>query len=434
MILFKACPRCGGDIDITRTDDIYCVQLCCLEQPDERIVELMYMRDGRPVYYMTNNANASDSVSTDEIQVGGSSGFDLDGTGVALHIWDGGSVRTTHQELTGRVTLAEVVGLSNHSTHVAGTMIATGVVAAAHGMANQATLKSYDFFNDETEMVGQGGVAILSNHSYGTIAGWFFGDLGLGTGDDWHWFGDVNVSTVEDPNFGRYNTSASDWDQIAFSAPFWLIVKSAGNQRSDTGPTPGTLHWHLSGGSFVQSTDTHPPDGGTTGYDTIATTSNAKNILTVGAVFDVIGGYSGPGSVSMTSFSSWGPTDDGRIKPDLVGNGVGLISSVASSDSAYASFTGTSMSAPNVCGSLALWVQYYRDVHGGSDMRSATAKGLAIHTADEAGTAPGPDYEFGWGLLNSLSAANLIDLDAGTPEAIQELTLSQGQTISQIHT
>ncbi len=405
------------------------------EQPDGRIVRLMILQDGRPIYYMTHNADAADSVSTDEIQVGGSSGYDLDGSGVALHIWDGGSVRDTHRELVGRVTLAQVVGLSNHSTHVAGTMIAKGLSPAAHGMANKAELTSYDFHNDEAEMAAEGPNAVISNHSYGPITGWFFGNVGLGGGNAWHWFGDVAVSSAEDPNFGRYNTTARNWDQIAFDAPFWLIVESAGNDRNNTPPSAGTLHWHLDGGFFVQDTDTHPADGGATGYDTVSLQASAKNNLTVGAVHDVIGGYSGTGSVVMSSFSGWGPTDDGRIKPDLVGNGISLFSSVATSDSSYdGTFSGTSMSSPNVSGSLALWVQHYRDTHGGTNMRSATLKGLAIHTADEAGAAPGPDYEFGWGLLNSHSAANVIQVDVTNPDTIQELNLSQGQTISQIHT
>ncbi|MCH7884852.1 MAG: S8 family serine peptidase [Planctomycetes bacterium] len=401
-----------------------------IDQPGGRIVQLMVLRDGRPIYYATTNANAADSVSADEIQLFGSSGFDLDGTGVGLHIWDGGAVRTTHQELTGRVTLMDLVGQSSHSTHVAGTMIAKGVTTTAHGMANKATLTSYDFFNDTAEMAGEGANAVVSNHSYGPISGWDFGNIGPG----WFWLGDVAVSTTEDPNFGRYGTSASNWDQIAFNAPRWLIVKSAGNQRTDTGPAPGTVHRHLDNGSFVSDTDSHPADGGATGYDTISREGNAKNILTVGAVNDVIGGYSGPGSVTMSSFSSWGPTDDGRIKPDLVGNGVGLFSSVAGNDGDYATFTGTSMSSPNVAGSLALLIQHYRETHGGADMRSATLKGLAIHTTDETGAAPGPDYSFGWGLLNALTAANLVQVDVTNPDAIQELNLSQGQTISQVHT
>ncbi len=41
-------------------------------------------------------------------------------------------------------------------------------------------------------------------------------------------------------------------------------------------------------------------------------------------------------------------------------------------------------------------------------MLASTLKGLAIHTADEAGSSAGPDYRFGWGLLNARKAALLI--------------------------
>jgi len=153
----------------------------------------------------------------------------------------------------------------------------------------------------------------------------------------------------------------------------------------------------------------------------------AKNILVVGAVEDVSGGYSGPGSVPMSSFSSWGPTDDGRIKPDISGNGVGLYSTMNDSDTAYDSLSGTSMSTPNVAGSLGVLIQHWRDTHAG-DMRSATLKGIVIHTADEAGGDDGPDYEFGWGLMNTLEAASVITADVTEPIVISEDTLSNGQT------
>jgi len=89
------------------------------------------------------------------------------------------------------------------------------------------------------------------------------------------------------------------------------------------------------------------------------------------------------------------------------------------------------MSTPNASGSLGLLVQHYRNTHGGNDMRSATLKGLAIHTADEAGPNPGPDYMFGWGLQNTLNAANKITEDSLSPTVIQELTITQGQIIEQ---
>ncbi len=165
------------------------------------------------------------------------------------------------------------------------------------------------------------------------------------------------------------------------------------------------------------------PDGGFDGYDCISHQGVAKNILTVGAVDDIVNGYSDPLDVDMTDFSCWGPTDDGRIKPDIVGNGVSLTSSYSSANNAYASGSGTSMSSPNVAGSLLLLQQHYKNLHYGNPMRAATLKALVIHTADEAGPADGPDYMFGWGLMNTASAANVISQD-GTITSIMEMTLT----------
>jgi hypothetical protein len=60
-------------------------------------------------------------------------------------------------------------------------------------------------------------------------------------------------------------------------------------------------------------------------------------------------------------------------------------------------------------------------------MRSATLRGLAIHTADEAGGSTGPDYRFGWGLLNAERAAVHITND-GVDTMIKENTLNQGNS------
>jgi hypothetical protein len=64
------------------------------------------------------------------------------------------------------------------------------------------------------------------------------------------------------------------------------------------------------------------------------------------------------------------------------------------------------MAAPNVAGSLAL-LQGLSFRMNGTYMKSSTLKGLVLHSADDAGN-PGPDYKFGWGLLNSRTAASLI--------------------------
>ena len=134
------------------------------------------------------------------------------------------------------------------------------------------------------------------------------------------------------------------------------------------------------------STAARAPDGD---YDCISTYGIAKNILTVGAVEDIVGGYTQPGDVVSTSFSSWGPADDGRIKPDICANGIQLRSTVSASTTGYGNMSGTSAAAPSVTGSLALLQQHYNNLHG-SLMRADTLKALVIHTADEAGANDGP--------------------------------------------
>ena len=63
-------------------------------------------------------------------------------------------------------------------------------------------------------------------------------------------------------------------------------------------------------------------------------------------------------------------------------------------------------------------------------MRAATLRGLVIHTATEAGTAPGPDYRFGWGVIDAQKAVEVIDADVLDDTVIRELTLTQGQTFT----
>jgi subtilisin family serine protease len=115
----------------------------------------------------------------------------------------------------------------------------------------------------------------------------------------------------------------------------------------------------------------------------------------------------------MTAFSSWGPTDDGRIKPDLVANGQAVFSSEEGFDSDYGVQSGTSMAAPNVTGTAALLLEHYRDLHDDEDPTSATLKGVLIHTASDAGNV-GPDYRHGWGLVNAAEAAEFLTESADT--------------------
>ena len=58
-------------------------------------------------------------------------------------------------------------------------------------------------------------------------------------------------------------------------------------------------------------------------------------------------------------------------------------------------------------------------------------KGLVIHTADEAGPTFGPDYQIGWGLMNTRRAALLISSNAAyaTRQFIKEFSLINSNSV-----
>ncbi len=384
---------------------------------------------GRLLVNMVENLDAAISIGTDLLWPGGASGLNLDGANLPgqMAVWDGSAVYAVHQEFGGRATPGDgAVTVGYHSTHVAGTMMASGVNPAAKGMSPAALLDFYDWTDDEIEMAAAaaGGLRV-SNHSYGYGTGWYWSS----SGGYWIWYGDHTVSATEDAGFGFYYDNARDLDDITYNAPYYLVCKSAGNDRNDAGPAAGEYYWYwnplLSDWEWINIP--RDPDGGTTGFHTISYAGNAKNILTVGATYDVIGGYSTPGGVISVEFSSWGPTDDGRIKPDISANGVGLYSAWDTGPADYYSISGTSMSSPNASGSANLLFGHYLDTHG-TNARSATVKGLILHTANETGTADGPDYSFGWGLMDTHGAAQVITGDAATGNRILETSLADGGT------
>lgn len=399
-----------------------------IEDKDGTIIELMAIREGGPVYFTTDNTNAADSISTDEVHTGGSLGLNLDGSGVRLGIWDGGMPRLTHQEYGGRVTAGDGSGTSGHATHVAGTMIGSGVSATAKGMSPAALLQGYSWSNDDNEMIAEAALGMnVSNHSYGQVSGWYNGNLGQGSG--WYWLGAHSIDTNESAYFGIYQGAARAWDIIANDAPFYLIFQSAGNDRGDGPNNQPVTHFYWHNGAWQSDANfSREKDGGVDGFDSIQGSKTAKNIMTIGAVSDVVGGYAGPGSVNMSSFSGWGPMDDSRIKPDVVANGVSLRSSTSGSDTSYGNASGTSMSSPNASGSAATLVQHYNNTHSGADPRAATLKAVIIHGADEAGANTGPDYTFGWGLMNTKTSAEIITQDVSQPDTIQQDILSSGGT------
>ena len=154
---------------------------------------------------------------------------------------------------------------------------------------------------------------------------------------------------------------------------------------------------------------------GTT-YNTISPTSTAKNAIVVGAT--------NSNDNSMTDFSSWGPTDDGRIKPDVVapgcevGNEEGIVSTIPVDT--YGIKCGTSMATPVVAGSVALMLEDWRATHPTEDdPLPSTIKAILIQTATDLGNT-GPDYKHGYGLIDVNEAVGLIEDDTANNNVILE--------------
>ncbi len=339
--------------------------------------------DGTLVYFGTDNDDAAKTTRTNKLHPSSGLGYNLTGEGEKIAIWDSGVVREFHETFTGRANSQEGVYNNNntsyHATHVAGTMV--GALNSAEGrgagMAPNAELLSYDWSHDKQEIIQaiNDHNLLVSNHSYSYVAQY-----------------------LPKYYFGKYLRAAYDIDRIANNAPYYLHVKAASNDRR----------------SFQEKG----------GYDIMYAENTAKNILTVAAV-EKVESYQDASSVKMSAFSNWGPTDDGRIKPDIAGNGVGVYSARNNTNNSYGTLSGTSMASPNVSGSLLLLQQYYKQQNG-FYMESAMLKGLALHTASEAGRNPGPDYEYGWGLLDAEKAAKAIK-DNGESSMIKRIDLDNNE-------
>lgn len=358
-------------------------------------------------YYASDNAISAAILKTTQLYPDEVAELTLTGAGKTMGIWEVGRARLTHQEFAGRITQADYSSVSpdNHSNHVSGTMIAAGIDSEARGMAYEALLRAYDSINDASEM-GTAAAAPtsirVSNHSYGWICGWDY-DLYQGQ-PTWYWWGNPAISQTTDYKFGQYDSRARNFDNVVYNAPFYLPVFAAGNDRSNTGPAPGGSHVvRNASNQWVQSNTVRQADGGSAGYDCIPASQCAKNVLTVGAIEaeidnDLI-------ITNMSSFSSWGPTDDGRIKPDIVSRGVNVYSCKGNSNDDYYTNSGTSMAAPSVTGSLQLLLEHYTNLNPGFTIRASALKGLVIQTASDS---EGPNYEEGWGLMNTRAAADLM--------------------------
>ncbi len=277
----------------------------------------------------------------------------LKGDGVQVGIWDGGAIGT-HTDFfpVGRVTQVENVGASAHSTHCAGTILGRGLIDPfARGMAPNANLYSWDFNGNVPVEIASAIPTYnlsVSSHSYG-------GSATCG----------INGASI------AYSSTSRSTDLNLNNFPNHLHIHSAGN--SQTSCAGG---WYTITGSG----------------------KSAKNNILVAALTSTDG---------MTSFSSFGPVQDGRVKPDISSMGNNVFSTTIPGNS-YTYMSGTSMATPGVAGSVSLLVQRYRQLNNNNSPISALIKNAVLNTAQDLGNV-GPDYKFGYGRIDVLEGVRVLE-------------------------
>lgn len=326
--------------------------------------------------------------------------YGLSGAGSKVGEWDAGHAISAagvvhHDDLLGRVVAGDAIVPGNdlHATHVAGTVLGDGtrsmsdggatVPFAFRGMAPQANLVAYDW----TSFLGEYSAAISSEQIDVSTNSWMSGASGTYSSDS---AGLDNIIT------GQYGKRIP-------------IVWAAGNQRL----YPSACTGYQAPGKYC-----------------MADYASAKNTIAVGA--------SNADDDSMTTYSSWGPTKDGRVKPDLVAPGcrstsstgmLGLKSTMLGNT--YGNSCGTSMAAPVVSGSIALLQQRNRQLCGPgtpSALLPSTIKALLLHTARDLADSTswynrGPDYSSGYGRLDTKAAIDLLPFH-------RESTVNNGATLT----
>ncbi|MFQ5461077.1 MAG: S8 family serine peptidase [Phycisphaerae bacterium] len=334
--------------------------------------------------------------------------YNLDGSGVTVLVYDAGRAMRddglTHPDVAGRITLGDNAPASDHSSHVACTIGGDGsqsLNGVYRGMAPGVDLVSYGFQYDGTQIflyTNPGDLEADYTQAI-TVHGADLANNSIGTNTCSNGFpcgitGDYGVTSALIDNIVSGNWS--------LGVPF-RVLWANGNERQCT-LTCQTEHIN--------------------GYHSTAPPSCAKNHITVGAI--------NANDDSMTTFSSWGPCDDGRLKPDISAPGcqIGGDNGVTSCNTAlnlfgYSVKCGTSMATPTVTGLSALLLQDFRaNFPTKTDFTNATLKALLAHNAVDIGNT-GPDYQSGYGSVRIVPT-----IDFMRSGSFLEDQVSQGETFS----
>ncbi|MCG3126663.1 MAG: hypothetical protein CHACPFDD_01514 [Phycisphaerae bacterium] len=308
--------------------------------------------------------------------------YNLTGTGVTVLVYDGGTALSTHQDFGGRLFVRDSSGLGAHPTHVSGTIGGSGVASGGtyKGMAPGVIIQSYGFQYDGSGTflyTNPGDMQSDYNQAINTH-GADIANNSIGTNTETNGF----ACSIQG-DYGVTDQLIDNMVRGSLGAPFRIVFANGNERQGNRCDVEG----------FGDYYSTAPP-------------ATAKNHLTVGAL--------NSNDDSMTSFSSWGPTDDGRMKPDISAPGCqsggdgGVTSCNSSGTTSYTVMCGTSMASPTVCGLSALLLEDFRAQFPGSpDFRNSTLRILWAHTAQDRGNT-GPDYQFGYGSVRAQTAVDFM--------------------------
>jgi len=349
--------------------------------------EVSYVSQRAIISLHNNNARTHTGTNTVESYYFTS----LDGSGQRVAVADSG-LDADHGDFGSRVVgLIDVAGdgdtddpNDSHGTHVSCTVLGSGSRSTGsdvyQGIAPEAELYFQAMEGSGGGLTGPGIFSLLNTAYSSGNARIHTNSWGsLGTGGDY-------TTQSEDAD-----DRTSTWDQY-WSYDGMTVLFAAGNERDDGISAPGT----------------------------------AKNVITVGGH---VNRYSS--SEELYYWSSWGPTDDGRIKPDIVAPGDYVRSCRAQESDTpknvdpagwYLEYSGTSMATPAAAGASALVRQYLIEVAERPAPQGALVKAMLILGAEDMSDTNGdgvqeardiPNDQEGWGRLD-LANTLVPDGDVGT--------------------
>ncbi len=328
-------------------------------------------------------------ISVNEVQA---PPLSLTGSGVKVLVYDGGNA-APHPDYNGRVQVANFCGISPHTTGIAGIIGGTGSLSTPpgnlRGMATLATMVDHCW---SAGLQAWNQTAQLEPHYRNAIQNFQVSVASNSWG--------VSIGPPNCALMGDYEAKAFLFDRI---------VRGDLGRRIQVNFAAGNANLGGCG------TNPLPPGPLFMNYGTIATPAVAKNVISVGATWDV--------QNILEPYSSRGPIDDGRIKPEVVAPG-GDINTTSFNNGYQELLSGTSFSTPHVAGSAALLVQLWKNKYGNQEPLPSTIKALFAQGAQDLRN-PGPDYEVGFGQINVTASAELIARSDQTTKYARENQIAQ---------